>query len=191
MACVARTASAICVPATNRPETRRPREDRSAKLRKDGFSERWTKNALNMPHLKNGKPLTQIGVSRSQKVVSQGAYAVDRTWITWQAAGFYSRTMAALEREFQFDNFMGFVGRGLPFPRLQSHLGRLNKKRVAAFYFNRLNRAVGLNQHVRPHATLDFHGTGDGGILRRSASDNFPSALRMILSSNSAGREHR
>src|SRR5580698_1680539 len=51
MAWVARTASAISVPATKRPETRRPSEDRSAKLRKDGFSERRTKKALNIPHL--------------------------------------------------------------------------------------------------------------------------------------------
>jgi hypothetical protein len=41
-------------------------------LRKDGFSERWTKNALNMPHLTSGKRSIQIGAGRSQKVVSQG-----------------------------------------------------------------------------------------------------------------------
>src|SRR5580700_2948007 len=49
----ARTASAISVPATKRPETRRPSKERSAKLRKDGFSERRTKNVLNIPHLYN------------------------------------------------------------------------------------------------------------------------------------------
>jgi hypothetical protein len=46
-----RTASAISVPATKRPETRRPMADRSAKLRKDRFSERWTKSALSMKYL--------------------------------------------------------------------------------------------------------------------------------------------
>src|SRR6202167_852600 len=45
---VTRTASAISVPATNRPETRRPIDDRSAKLRRERFSERRTKNVLSM-----------------------------------------------------------------------------------------------------------------------------------------------
>src|ERR1700693_560422 len=48
---VTRTASAISVPATNRPEIRRPIADRSAKLRRERFSERWTKNALSMQNL--------------------------------------------------------------------------------------------------------------------------------------------
>jgi hypothetical protein len=56
MAWVARTASAISVPATKRLETRRPSEDRSAKVRKDGFSERRTKKVLNIPHLGNYPP---------------------------------------------------------------------------------------------------------------------------------------
>ena len=45
---VARTASAISVPATKRPETRRPIAERSAKLRRERFSERRTKNVLSM-----------------------------------------------------------------------------------------------------------------------------------------------
>jgi hypothetical protein len=50
-ACVTRTASAISVPATKRPETRRPMADRSAKLRSERFSERRTKIVLNMEYL--------------------------------------------------------------------------------------------------------------------------------------------
>ena len=60
-ACVERTASAISVPATKRPETRRPSAERSANVRKDGFSERRTKNALNMPHLESRKPQRSTG----------------------------------------------------------------------------------------------------------------------------------
>jgi len=37
------------VPATKRLETRRPSEERSAKLRNDAFSERRTKKVLNIP----------------------------------------------------------------------------------------------------------------------------------------------
>src|SRR5580765_167170 len=48
---VTRNASSISVPATKRPETRYPIAERSAKLRKERFSERWTKKALNMEFL--------------------------------------------------------------------------------------------------------------------------------------------
>jgi hypothetical protein len=47
---VARTASAISVPATKRPETRRPTDERSAKRLREGFSDRRTKKVLNIPH---------------------------------------------------------------------------------------------------------------------------------------------
>src|ERR1700733_15132355 len=47
-ASVARTASAISVPATKRPDTRRPTDERSAKLRTDRFSDNRTKNPLSM-----------------------------------------------------------------------------------------------------------------------------------------------
>src|ERR1700687_3514994 len=82
---VTRTAAAISVPATNRPEIRRPIADRSAKLRRERFSERWTKNALSMQNLpgrgsseKDCRPL----VGRSQKVVSQTPHVAGRTEIT-------------------------------------------------------------------------------------------------------------
>jgi hypothetical protein len=41
---------------TKRPETRWPSEERSAKLRKDGFLERRTKKVLNRPYLENHQP---------------------------------------------------------------------------------------------------------------------------------------
>src|SRR6202035_905207 len=57
IAWVARTASTISVPATKRPERRRPRDERSAKARSDEFSERRTKKVLNIPHLENYQPI--------------------------------------------------------------------------------------------------------------------------------------
>src|ERR1700676_5469208 len=77
---VTRTASAISVPATKRPETRRPIADRSAKLRRERFSESWTKNALSMKYLpgreEGVKECPQFG-GRPQKFVSQTGDAAD------------------------------------------------------------------------------------------------------------------
>src|SRR5271167_2895850 len=71
---VTRTASAISVPATKRPETRRPMEDRSAKLRRERFSERRTKNVLSMTYLPDAERVERESrprVGRPQKFVSQ------------------------------------------------------------------------------------------------------------------------
>src|SRR5215469_8485081 len=76
---VTRTASAISVPATKRPETRWPMEERSEKLRRLRFSERWTKKALNMEYLPppKGNWLATRGmkygakIGRPQNFVSQ------------------------------------------------------------------------------------------------------------------------
>src|SRR6476646_2551219 len=54
-ACATRTASAISVPATKRPDTRRPMDEFSANLRRERFSDRWTKNALSMKYLPSPK----------------------------------------------------------------------------------------------------------------------------------------
>src|ERR1700741_1172485 len=62
-ACVPRTASAISVPATKRPDTRRPIEDCSAKLRRERFSERRTKNVLSMDYL----PVPEASVPKDEK----------------------------------------------------------------------------------------------------------------------------
>src|SRR5438105_12105044 len=47
VSCVAFRASSTVVPATKRPETRCPREELSARCRKERFSERAIKAALN------------------------------------------------------------------------------------------------------------------------------------------------
>ena len=49
-AAAARIASATCVPATKRLEVRWPKRDRSAKLRRERFSERAINKALNTLH---------------------------------------------------------------------------------------------------------------------------------------------
>src|SRR5437899_933287 len=63
-ACVTRTASAISVPATKRPETRCPIAERSAKLHKERFSERWTKKVLNMESL---PPRNELGCATEER----------------------------------------------------------------------------------------------------------------------------
>src|SRR5277367_166168 len=87
---VARTASAISVPATKRPETRRPSAERSANPRSVWFSERRTKSVLSKAQPprqdergKSGEESKRekyLGRAwRSQKFVSQlGARSEDR-----------------------------------------------------------------------------------------------------------------
>src|SRR5580658_16946 len=79
IACVARTASSIPVPATKRPETRRPTEELSAKLRNDEFSERPTKNALSMLHPETDKTRGPICGGRSQNFVSQWGQGIEES----------------------------------------------------------------------------------------------------------------
>src|SRR6476646_2854979 len=95
-ACVTRTASAISVPATKRPETRCPMAERSAKLRKERFSERWTKKALNMEYLRPPKRIVSGAgekdcrreLGRPQNFVSQvGSRGCDGRYQLWEHPG--------------------------------------------------------------------------------------------------------
>src|SRR5215469_14932039 len=92
---VTRTASAISVPATKRPETRWPMEERSEKLRKLRFSESWTKKALNMEYLPPPKGIwvasrgikVRAKIGRPQNFVSQlSRTSCDRAYVGGQGS---------------------------------------------------------------------------------------------------------
>src|SRR5579863_9827596 len=141
IACVARTASAISVPGTKRLDTWRPSEERSAKFRRDGFSERCTKKALNIPHLENylSRPIGGGG-SEAQKVVSQRAWVRCQECSRVRTKEKYPRCLDAdqelssVEPEINF--FRGRVCRGFPLPLAKRFFGRLYQHRIAALCFD-------------------------------------------------------
>jgi hypothetical protein len=96
-----------------------------------------------------------------------------------------------LRREFQFNNFVGFVGSWLPLPLAQRVLGRLNKKGVAALHFEGLHLPARSNQHICTYVALYSQRAGEAWILRNCFRNNFPTALRDFLGTCGAGDEQK
>src|SRR5580658_5260820 len=86
-----------------------------------------------------------------------------------------------LRSEFQFNNFVGFMGSRLPLPLSQRILSRLDKQGMAPLYFEGLHLPVRGHQHICPYVALDSQGACEARILWHRFGNNFAAGLGGFL----------
>src|SRR5579872_3028238 len=79
--------------------------------------------------------------------------------------------------ELYFNELLSFMRRWLKLPVPHGSDGALRKKRMSAFYFYRLDAAIGLNQCLELYDSMNVHGACQGWILGGRFVDHFTNGI--------------